>query len=341
MALPQAVKKAAAQADELHKQVYTQPTVEETAAVEDPAPEDPVAEDTVEETPVEEPTPAPVAKDATEATWEQRYKTLQGMWKKDMPTLQSENQGLKARLVEIEQKLNSVETEKPADPAPEIQKFITDEDREEYGDDLLSVVRRAAKEELMPELTQVHAENTRLRQQLDGVGSTLVQTERQRVLSAMDGRVPGWRDINQSPEFVDWLNQSDPYSGQKKHDMLINAFENNDLERMIAFFSGFQGELAAISPEGTATTRAPQVNVDKLVSPGTPRTGGGNSRATGGDKDTRIWTEAEIKAFYQDVTAGRYRSAEKQKIKNRIEAEIHRAANENRVRQAGHQPSSF
>jgi hypothetical protein len=44
-----------------------------------------------------------------------------------------------------------------------------------------------------------------------------------------------------------------------------------------------------------------------------------------------VWTNTEISAFYRDVTAGKYRSREADRV--RIETDIISAASEGRVRQ--------
>lgn len=351
--MPTAVRKASKAADEAYKQAYManfeekKPTEKADSGDEAPKSESNVDQEAqsvdnqqvTQETSTKEPQPEiksqETAPDAT--VWEQRYKTLQGMWKKDVPELQSENATLKARLAEMETKLHeaSQQTEQPQ----EAKRYLTDDDIEEFGDDMIGIVRRAAKEEFAPELARIEAENQRLKQQLDGVGSSVVQTERQRVLSVLDGQLPNWREINQSSEFMEWLQQVDPYSGQKKHNLLLSAFENNDIDRTLAFFKGFQTETAAVNTEGQATTqRTPQVDVDKLVAPGTPKASGGSARTQ--EKSSRIWTEQEIGSFYNAVAAGKYRSEAKVKEKNRIEREIEKAVQEQRVRVTGYQPPS-
>lgn len=333
-----AAQKAGAEAERLHAEAYGQTEIEVYDPAAEPAPE-PVNEPTAEPEPVAsepevaaEPAPEVKAKEGEGAeTWEQRYKTLQGMWKKDVPTLQTENQRLQGQMADLERKLQDMELAKAAPQAPEApERLVTDEEIAEYGPELVDIVRRAAKEELSPELARIKAENERLQARLEGMGETVADTTRQRMLNEMDTRLLNWREINQSPDFLAWLQEPDPYSGQRKQDMLTSAFNNNDVNRTCVFFERYNSETEAINTEEPAT-RSPQVDVDKLVAPGTPRSGGAPRVQ---QADTKVWTEREISQFYNDAAKGKYRSERGKAEKERIEKQIHAAAMSNRVKQS-------
>ena len=84
---------------------------------------------------------------------------------------------------------------------------------------------------------------------------------------------------------------------------------------------------AAVETEVPAT-RTPQVDVDKLVSPGRP-VNTGTPRAQ--ESSQKVWSNAGITKFYDDCKLGKYRSPEGLKRRNRIEAEIIKAASEGRI----------
>ena len=61
---------------------------------------------------------------------------------------------------------------------------------------------------------------------------------------ALDGAVPNWREINRHPQWLEWLQEPDPYSRVKRQRLLDEAVERGDANRVIAFFNGFLGEAA-------------------------------------------------------------------------------------------------
>jgi len=338
--VPAAARKVIAEAEKLHKSIYPEPK-------EAPTPDDsvdsegqmkPVEAPKAAEKPVEAPKAVekavekPVEPVSTpETDWEHRYKTLQGKYNAEIPRLQEQVRDLQSLIATM--KTPPVEQSEPeGTDVPQTNiRYLKDDEISDYGEDFIDVVKRAAKEEFEPLISRLKAENAQLRSQVGGVTSNIQQNVRQRMLESMDRKMPGWRDINQSPDFVNWLNGTDPFSGQRRHDLLLKAFEVNDEARTLAFFQGYQNENAVVTSDTqqptTAPQRKPKVDLETLVSPGTPKAGAAPRAQEG---SSRIWSQREIARFYDDVTAGKYRSRQKDKAK--IEAEIIKAANEGRVR---------
>ena len=98
------------------------------------------------------------------------------------------------------------------------QRLMTDDERRAYGDDLLSVVERKALEAFSPHLRQLQNENQNLRQRV-------ARGEAQTIYENLDAALPNWREINTSPEFLEWLRAADIFSGRSKALMLREAFD--------------------------------------------------------------------------------------------------------------------
>lgn len=331
MGMPAAAKKQIKEAEKLHAELYAQ-AEEKPETVETP-PEEPTevmqAEETpsaevVQEQPVTAPTEAePAPKPETD--WEQRYKTLQGKYNAEMPRMNAQIKDLQEVISQLQKPPATPEPVRPSD-IPQ-QKLVTDSDIEDYGEEFIDVVRRVAKQEYDPVIQRLEKENQQLRSQVGGVTSGLQQNARERLLSSLEARVPDWREINNSDDFIEWLSHYDPFSGQKRHDLLLSAFEENNEARTIAFFEGYRNENAAVAPQAEPPRKTvPSVDMEKLVAPGQVRNTG-NVRAQEGS--AKVWTHDEINRFYADVVAGRYRG--KEKDKRRMEADIIRAGRENRI----------
>lgn len=323
MALPKAAQKQLKAAEELHAAAYAEEATPE--AQNDDTPADPIADDAGESTPPAaegggtlsevqgaeggDAPPAEGPKEGTVDFWKHKYDVLQGKYNAEVPRLQQQNDGLTGRINDLEAQMANFATQ-IAEPGETItpSTLLTDEEREDYGDDMIAVVKKAAREEFEPMIATLQQENGQLRALLGGMQEQTVQSARDTMLSTLDTEQANWRELNQNPEFLGWLENVDPYNGMKRLDMLRQAFEGNNTTRVLAFFKGFLNENAAYAPTPTPSPAAePQVNLDTLVAPGRA-TEGGEARAQEGAPQGRTWSGAEIKQFYADVNRGVYRN---------------------------------
>jgi len=168
------------------------------------------------------------------------------------------------------------------------------------------------------------------------VTTTLTQ---QGVMAALDRDEqlgPHWRLLNNDPEFLAWLNQIDPFSGQLRMNLIREAYDQGDVGRVGQFFRSYlTGHTApsgavvtAHTPANGQVNGAGRVNLTHLVAPGRSSVSGNNG---GAQPEKRIWSRTEIGAFYSDVRRGVYRGREADKLA--LEQDITAAAREGRVTQ--------
>jgi hypothetical protein len=110
---------------------------------------------------------------------------------------------------------------------------ITQQDREDYGDDFINFSRRAAVDAVQPALAQLRYENQHLRQ-------IAQRSQRADIERALDQQVPDWRTIYADSRFADWLARPDDYSGGIRSQLMRHAVANGDVSRVVAFYRGFQ-----------------------------------------------------------------------------------------------------
>lgn len=346
---PTAVSKAARRAEEMHKEIYgsREDDTQEAAGAEaqdaqgestgdtiqpvEPAAQPDAAKDTsapppeaplngatppanAQEAPEPAPQPAPPAED-----WEQKYKALQGKYNAEVPRMAADIRALREEL----QALKSAPPPKPAEPEPK-KPVVTDQDIVDYGEDLIDLIRRVSRGEVGPVVEQ-------LKPEIEQVKGQVTQAARQQattsVYSVLDRDVQDWRTINKSSEFLEWLNQSDPYVGDIRKNLLSDAFQKGDANRVAAFFKGFLAERQVVSPppqqqpaaSAPASVPAPQVSLEQLAGPA-----GAPSAAAQGVTPTPApsWTRAQVAKFYSDVAAGVFNKdpARKAQIENSIAA---------------------
>lgn len=291
---------------------------------------------------------------------EHRYKVLQGKYNAEVPRLQAQNKDLSERFSAMQNQLSATQAllagmgQQPQAPhlaqRPAQASLVTPKEVTEFGADLYDFVKRAAQEVVAP---QVHSLEERFRptaQAVQQMAPVLQQTQEnqqrtsadvahERMCDGLDYACEGWETVNKSPEFQAWLDEVDPYAGAKRGAMLAQAYGSGDVTRVAAFFTGFTKEHAAVAPgqqqnapagQGTPPAPTPNVTLASLAAPGT---GIGGPQAAGTPNESgqqRVYTQAEISAFYTDVRKGAYRN--RVADKDAIERDIFLAQKQGRVR---------
>src|SRR5271166_6079464 len=310
--------------------------------------------------PAASPAPPAAAAPPEDPTSEQRYKVLQGKYNAEVPRLQAQNKDLQQRFEAMQNQLASTQAllagigQQPqapqlGQPAPQ-PSLVTAKERTEFGEDLYDFVKRAAQEVVAP---QVHSLEERFRpvaQTVQQLAPTVQQTREdqqrtsadvahEKMCNGLDDLAEGWETVNMSPEFQAWLAEVDPYAGAQRGAMLAQAYGKGDVTRVAAFFTGFTKEHAAVAPsgqqpqpagQGTPPAATPNVSLASLAAPGT---GIGGPAAAGTPNESgqqRVYTAAEISAFYTDVRKGAYRGRDADK--QAIEKDIFLAQKQGRVR---------
>ena len=270
---------------------------------------------------------APPADPPAGDTMEHKYKVLQGKYNAEVPKLSKDLKESQGQLLEMRQRLNNTEsilaglsavqtppaTATPAEPAAPI---VSEEEIKVFGPDLIDLIGRVAESKIIPELDArikpIDSRFDTIEEKASNERKAMAISDRDKLLTALTEAVPGWEQQNEEPVFLQWLNENDVYAGVPRGSLLTQAFRMNDAGRVIAFFKGFQTENAVVTPEGEVTPPAavppeePQQALADLVAPGTPKTG-----TTGAPDESgkRIWTRADISAFYakknEFITRGR------------------------------------
>lgn len=227
-------------------------------------------------------------------------------------------------------------------------KFISDTEQQEYGKELLDVMGRRTMEIVAPEfqklgsiVNQLMSENAQLKAQVGGVTNVVQHDASGRFYDILDHELPDWEVTNHDPNFVQWLNQVDPYSGRIRKSFLDEAHQNNEASRVLNIIKGYRREQgidqqAAVNPArdlqpnagngagNTARQPSPQFELQNLAAPGRAKSG---QPPTSPDKP--FFTSSEINRFYTDVTTGKYEGRDADK--NATEQALFLAAKEGRI----------
>lgn len=329
---PRAVKEASKRAEALHAEVYAAPEEETQEPQEEvqESQEEPKQEPKPEApTPAPQPAPEPPVETRPEDTidyWRNKFRTLDGKYRAEVPRQASQLREANARIQNLEQTLAAMATAPAAaKPNGNGKSLVTEEEIAEYGEDFVSMMRRLAQEEAGRAVQQVTPKIEEVRGELQ---QSRTQTALERLYAQLDSNVENWRDINRSPEFLEWLDEEDPFAGETRKSLLRDAFDRKDANRVQTFFIGFLNQQRTVAPQPqpqapqTQPARTqPKVKLEDLAG---PRTSGGGGKAPAGDEPIQPWTRRQIAAFYKDVQLGAYKGdPEKQR---QIEASIHKAS---------------
>jgi len=317
MALPKQVEAQLRELEALEKQLAEgqNPAPAEPEPTPAEPPQDPQPAPT--ETKPVEPTPTPTEPVVAEEKWEQKYKTLKGMYDAEVPRLHADLRDLKAQV----DSLRKASETKPVEPAKPkaAEKLVTDADVEAFGSDLIEVQRKVAREvaaEFRGELDAMRAENEKLREQLTSTGTQVSEASFEQRLYRM---VPDFEAVNADPKWIAWLNEVDPLLRAPRSTVAQQAFNRGDAEGVAHYVAMFKKSVAPVEPTADKTEeleRQIQPNRSATSTPPTSQKG-------------KVYTNADIEKMFRKATdlgvKGRTDEAKK------LEAEIDAAFMEGRV----------
>jgi hypothetical protein len=306
--VPSAVAKAEQLADRLHQELIASQQQANTGDGQTP-PTPPSNEQPTQQSQPQE-TPAPddgsqQSQQTPPATddWEHRFKVLQGKYNSEVPRFANENKELKRQLDELVAQVAELK-KKPAEP------LVRPEEIEEYGDGLVDLIRRAAREEVAAK----DAEIEQLKSQLKQVSEVTTNTVTKDFWKSLTEMVPDWEALNSDAGFLRWLDEVDDLTGETRISLLGKAEASRDAVRAAQFFKRYKqtsSSWAANSNQSLANQVVPATN----KAPDTP-------------PSKKVWTRAEIGEFYSRVRRGEV--SDQDAIA--IEADITAASIEGRIR---------
>lgn len=344
--LPAAIRAAAARSEQLHKAAYVEPAKEPEKDTAAPADNTPPSEEANEgnKTPEEAKAPAKApeaeaqpARDQVAAPsqkgssddWEHKYNSLKGRHDQQAGTIST----LTQRISEMEALIAQMNSApEPAAPPAELTfKPIGQEERETYGEDFLDVAKRAAMEGLSPEVVRLNQQIQNLQAQVRDITHTTSRQQKQTIYSFLDDKMPNWREVNRSQDFIAWASLPDPFSGVTRIEMLREAYNKGDGPRVLNFFQGFLKDEAATDPVKSKpdlpANGQNKVPLEAFAAPGRAKAPASTPPVAPGEKETI--TRAQIANFYRLKAHGHWRGNPEEAAA--LEARIFEAKRDGRI----------
>jgi hypothetical protein len=178
--------------------------------------------------------------------------------------------------------------------------WLTQDDVNNYGSELLDVSQRAALHAVAPHLQEIERQNAELQRRL--------AIEARRNLDArVERAVPNFREVDRDPRWLQWLAGTDALTGRARQVLLNDAIASTDASRVAEFFRKFQQEAGSIQSQA-------------------PSTAPGRTRSSG---NKPIYTRSQVAQLYRAHQQGAYAGREAEWAKQ--EADIIRASGEGRI----------
>jgi len=330
MALPKQVQAQLAEVEELEKTLNAQQEEPKNKKAKEPKVSEVKPEDTEAEVPVEaevalepvEAEPADTSPTDVADEFEQKYKTLRGKYDAEVPRLHSQVKDLTAKLNKLAESL-AAKPKEPTKPKEKVS-YVTDEDRAEFGEELIDVQRRVAQEvsqEYEGRFEQQNEIIAQLQQQLKHTGNQVGEMSFTQKLAAL---VPDFVSVDNDERWVAWLNEHDPMLRGPRRDQAAQAFNTGDAEAVAHYVKLFRQTL---EPEVPHERQTRQAELEKQVAPNRSANSA-NTKSVG--RDVKIYSEREIATAWNKIrtlnTRHKYDEAQK------LEADITTAYLEGRVR---------
>jgi hypothetical protein len=185
--------------------------------------------------------------------------------------------------------------------------YLTHEDVQNYGSELVAFSQRAALNAAAPHLQNLEQQNLELQRRL-------AIEARRNLDQRVEAAVPDFREIDRDPDWHRYLLGVETYSGRVRQVLLNDAIAAGDASRVIQFFRGFRREEQnSGQPHGHASASAQHRQ----------RRAGASQASSGGP----IYDNASIKQMYENRRKGMYDDA----TWARLESDLAAAFKENRV----------
>lgn len=303
MALPEAIQNQVAEAEAVQQQLYGQASdgepVEQPAAPVDPVEPAPV-EPQVAEPVAQEVKPDTVkAKEDTVDYWKSRFETVRGKLDTELPDMQRKLREQNSLIADMQARLE--QAQKAPEPKQE-DPTVTDKDVEDFGSDLVDMVKRASRAEsgqiVNAAINELKKELGAMLQQLGAVQERVQMSEADKFWLKVKTLVPDWDTVDADENWISFLDTSPEYTTESYREMAAKAIMAGKAEAVAKLVDVWRGP--AQVPETKPTEVAPNPELQRQVVPPTVKSSA-PPQPTG-----KVLSKAEYEALYDPRNVQRY-----------------------------------
>ncbi len=306
MTIPAALQAQINRANELQAQGNTgdAPTAE---TLENPEAQQP-AQETPAQPKVDEQTAPQTSEPVDTRDYKQAYNVLKGKYDAEIPRLQAqlkaaqENPQDNYLLTQLKEQNSALQTEIEQLKSQQTQAPIVDNGflEDEYGEDFSSAIDAKVSKQTEALQNEVETLKQMLNQQQSQVGQQTDAMKRASLQATLSKDGIDFQSLDTDPLFIDWVKQVDPFSGQPRMQMLVSAYQNNDLDRAALFYRQFNNESS--TPTAPAN---PYENHAEAVAP---------AKFADAQTSTTPWSPEQTQELYSKKAKGLISQADFEKL---------------------------
>lgn len=251
------------------------PDGEQPAATPDSAPADPKTE--------------------TAEYWKSRFDVMQGKYNAEIPRLVEQINTLNTQLQAMAQagkKEDDPPARKPASAEEALANLY-----DTWGSDLTDAIDGL-----------IRARMQNVEEKVSKVETVTAQTAAEKFYAHLDQSAEGWRELNTDPGFLAFLQTPEQFTGMPYNALLTMAFERGDAARVAAIFNHYKTANPTSTPGRRPSGQQPPTP-EHLAAPA--KRGGGDP-GPAPNNGPKVFTMAQVNAFYKDLELGRYRGKEQE-----------------------------
>lgn len=279
MSLPKSVQAELDQAALIEQQLSgAESQTEQTEPTTDSGKEQEAAPESTTAAPAVEP-PTPVD------SWEQKYRTLRGMYDSEVPRLHAQVRESASDIQALRAKVEELSRREPEAKSTDVQP-VSEQDREAFGDDLVNLQERIARAVAAPLEQTIQKLTERLgkyESTAEVVATQQAATAEDRYFERLAAQVPNWEQVNGDANWVEWLAGRYPGMSMTRQEQLNAARGALNLDTTVELFRAYE-EL---------TQKPKPTNRQELNSQVAPPKSKQSTNPVS-DASTRIWSQAEV-----------------------------------------------
>jgi hypothetical protein len=266
--------------------------------------------------------------------WEQKFKTLEGKYKAEVPRTSAELKQWKEQALAMQRKIADLEVSIKASQSKE-QDDATEKEIDSIARDYPELAKTLKKvaENHKADLQKVREEVQKgtddkfasVKTEVDSIKQSNFDIE----MASLG--VPDWKEIDVDPSFLEWLNEEVPYTKTAKLQFIMDAAKKRDAKQVSKFFLDFKKAKGLTQDGGVVENEQPaptgQAQLEKYLAP--PKGGGGNINLKG---DAGGLTRAGYEKFMSETTRGKFSSKDwGGKKEEEVEAMFDKAISEGKL----------
>ena len=247
----------------------------------------------------------------------QMRRTLEGRVNSQLKPANEENRRLRAELEATQERIKALEQ---ASKKPGVERYLSDKELSELGEvaDLNSrMIKGILAEELEKNgvtavVDRIMKESERAREAAENHPSGPSPD----FWPAVDRYCPGARQLNRDadPRWIEFLDLYDPSTGRMNRELAEEAIESDSPAALANMFADFMRK------NGIVQNKAKDEESSVGRSPKPERGGRANAQPSDNANAVEAWTSAEVRAFYTDISKGKFKGRDAERIK--LEAQL-------------------